>query len=210
MTNRSCIIRLSRYRNALLKLKSLGFVRIFSENLADATSVSAAQVRKDFSIFGIRGNRRGGYQVDLLVRQLNEILGKDKIHSFILVGAGNLGRALLRYEGFEKNGIKIAAGFDTDPAKVNLDAETPVLPLEELEEFIKNNTIEFGIITVPDYAAQQVSQLMIRAGIKGILNFAPMRLKVPEGCVISNMNLETELENIIYFVNTISEGGKVQ
>ncbi len=210
MTNRSCIIRLSRYRNALLKLKSLGFVRVFSENLADATSVSAAQVRKDFSIFGVRGNRRGGYQIDQLIRQLNEILGKDKVHSFILVGAGNLGRALLRYEGFAKNGIEVVAGFDIDPAKIVSDGETPVLPLEELEGYIKENNIEFGIITVPDYAAQQVSQLMIRAGIKGILNFAPMRLKVPEGCVISNMNLETELENIIYFVNTINNGSKVQ
>ena len=210
MANRSCIIRLSRYRNALLKLKSLGFVRIFSENLADATSVTAAQVRKDFSIFGVRGNRRGGYQVDQLIIQLNEILGKDKIHSFILIGAGNLGRALLHYEGFEKNSIKVVAGFDTDPAKVDRDAETPILPLEELDGFIKDNKIEFGIITVPDYAAQQVSQLMILAGIKGILNFAPMRLKVPEDCVISNMNLETELENIIYFVNATNGGEQVQ
>lgn len=210
MANRSCIIRLSRYKNALLKLKSLGFVRIFSENLADATSVSAAQVRKDFSMFGIRGNRRGGYQVDQLVKQLNEILGKDRIHSFVLVGAGNLGKALLRYKGFEKNGIKVVAGFDIDPAEVNRDTETPVLPLEELEGYVKENKIELGIITVPDYAAQQISQFMVQAGIKGILNFAPMRLKVPEDCVISNMNLETELENIIYFVNTANKGEKTE
>jgi len=201
MTNRICVIRLSRYKNSLRRLKSLNFVRVFSENLADAAGVTATQVRKDFSIFGITGNRRGGYQVDELIKQLNKILGKDKIHRFVLVGLGNLGRALLRYGGFEVSGIKIVAGFDIDAAKIDPNAEIPVFALEHLPDYVKKNKIRFGIIAVPDFAAQQILELMLPAGIKGILNFAPICLKGPQDCVVHNINLVTELENIIYFVN---------
>ena len=210
MENKNCILRLSRYKNSLLKLKNLGFLRVFSENLADAVGVTAAQVRKDFSIFGIRGNRRGGYQVDELIGQIKTILGKDKVHNFILVGMGNLGRALVRYPGFEKSNIKILAAFDIDSEKEKSEIMVPVLPLEELEEYIQKKQIQFGIISVPDFAAQQVCQIMVNVGIKGILNFAPIRLKVPGDCVIRNINLETELENIIYFVNAANKEGKQQ
>jgi redox-sensing transcriptional repressor len=202
MTNRSCVIRLSRYKNALLRLKALNFVRVFSENLADAAGVSATQVRKDFSIFGVTGNRRGGYKVDELISQLNTILGKDKIHHFVLVGIGNLGRALLRYQGFGDSGIRIVAGFDIDAVHFSDDTEIPVFPLEKLTDFIRDNGIEFAIIAVPDFAAQQVLELMLSVGIKGVLNFAPICLKGPEGCVVNNINLVTEMENIIYFVTT--------
>ncbi len=203
MTNRSCVIRLSRYKNALLRLKKLNFVKVFSDNLADAVGVSAAQVRKDFSIFGITGNRRGGYNVDELLEQLQQILGKDKMSNFILIGVGNLGRALIQYGGFEPSGIKIVAGFDIDAAKVSQEADIPIYPLEELSDYIKKNQIEFAIIAVPDFAAQRVLELMLPAGIRGVLNFAPICLKGPEGCVVNNINLVTELENIIYFVSAI-------
>jgi redox-sensing transcriptional repressor len=201
MANRSCIIRLSRYKNAITRLKALNFVKVFSENLADAAGVSAAQVRKDFSMFGITGNRRGGYKVDELIKQLNKILGKDKLQKFVLVGFGNIGKALIDYPGFGKSGIKIVAGFDIDPAKIDEDAEVPILPLEKLGDFVKENEIQLAIICVPDFAAQQVLELMLPLGVKGILNFAPICLRGPEDCVINNINLETELENVIYFVN---------
>jgi redox-sensing transcriptional repressor len=139
--------------------------------------------------------------VDELIIQLNKILGKDQVQRFVLVGMGNLGRALMRYGGFETSGIKIMAGFDIDATQLNEDGDIPVLPLERLTDFIKTEKVEFAIIAVPDFAAQQVLELMIPAGIKGVLNFAPICLKGPEGCVINNINLVTELENIIYFVN---------
>lgn len=201
MANRSCIIRLSRYKNALNRLKTLNFVRVFSDNLADAAGVTAAQVRKDFSLFGITGNRRGGYKVDELSEQLNRILGKNRLQEFVLIGVGNLGRALLHYPGFERSGISVAAGFDIDPAKFDREANPPVLPLEQLSEVVKARDIHFAIIAVADYAAQQVLELVLSAGIKGVLNFAPICLKAPSGCVVNNINLETELENLIYFVN---------
>lgn len=202
MLNRSRVLRLSRYKNAVLRLKSLNFVRVFSDNLADATGVTAAQVRKDFSFFGISGNRRGGYVVDELLSQLNKILGKDHFHDFIIAGVGNIGKALLRYQGFEKSSIRIAAGFDIDPTKYNPNGNVPILPLEQMNEYIVKNGINLGIIAVPDYAAQQVLELMKSAGIKGILNFAPICLRETSDCVINNINLVTELENIIYFVES--------
>ncbi len=201
MANRSCIIRLSRYKNALNRLKALNFIRVFSDNLADAAGVTAAQVRKDFSMFGITGNRRGGYKVDELSDQLNRILGKDEIQEVLVVGIGNIGKALLHYTGLEKSGIGLAAGFDIDPGKVNRQSRPPVLPLEELVATVKGRQIKLGVIAVPDYAAQQVLELMISAGVRGVLNFAPICLKSPDGCVVHNINLESELENLIYFVN---------
>jgi redox-sensing transcriptional repressor len=179
---------------------------VFSDNLADAAGVTAAQVRKDFSLFGITGNRRGGYRVDELAEQLNKILGKDQLHEFIVIGVGNIGRALLHYPGFERSGINVAAGFDIDPAKFNRESEPPVLPLDQLAGIIKNRDIRLAILAVPDYAAQQVLELALSAGIRGVLNFAPICLKTPTGCVINNINLETELENLIYFVNAANGG----
>ena len=201
MANRSCVIRLSRYKNALKRLQALNFVRVFSDNLADAAGVTAAQVRKDFSLFGITGNRRGGYKVDELSDQLNKILGKDQLQEVIVIGMGNIGKALLHYGGLEKSGIRIAAGFDIDPAKFDRKAQPPVLPLDDLVEVVKKGGIVLGVLAVPEYAAQQVLELMLSAGIKGVLNFAPICLKAPEGCIVNNINLESELENLIYFVN---------
>jgi len=201
ITNKNCVIRLSRYKNALYRLQALGFVKVFSDNLADAVGVTASQVRKDFSIFGISGNKKGGYQIDALLEKINSILGKDQLQKVVVVGGGHIGSALMRYRGFEKEGIKIVAGFDIDPAKINRSLLVPVLPLEEIKAFIKTNGIRIAILAVPDIAAQQAVDMISAAGIKGILNFAPLRLKSAEGCIINNVNLEIELENLIYFVN---------
>jgi len=207
MQNKNCIMRMSKYRNVLTNLKLLNFSKVFSDNLADASGESAVQVRKDFSIFAIPGNRRGGYLVDDLIEQLDKIFGKDKPQKFIVVGVGNIGRALINYPGFNKNGIKIMAGFDNDPVKIAQGAEIPILPIDKINEFIAKNSIQFAIICVPSLAAPQVADILLSSGIKGILNFAPIRLKEREGCVIENINLVTELENIIYFVNALEKTG---
>ena len=204
-TNKNCVIRLSKYKNALNRLQALGFVKVFSDNLADAIGVTASQVRKDFSIFGISGNKRGGYKIEELIEKINNILGKNELNKVIIVGAGKLGMALLKYKGFEKEGIKIVASFDIDSTKYIDDADVPVLPLEKLNDFVRKNNIRIGIIAVPDMAAQFVADNMFLAGIKGILNFAPIRLKSPEDKVLNNVNLEVELENLIYFVNVLDK-----
>jgi len=164
--------------------------------------VTASQVRKDFSIFGIAGNRRGGYQIDELLTQLNKVLGKDQQQKFIVVGVGNLGRALINYPGFAKSEIKIVAGFDVDPSKYNRKADALVLPMDEMPGYIKANGVTLAIISVPDFAAQEAFERLVKAGIKGVLNFAPIRLKGDDKAIVHNLNLETEFENLIYFVNT--------
>lgn len=198
---KNCILRLSRYKNELYRFKDLGFIKIFSEYLAEAVSVTSAQVRKDFSLFGISGNKRGGYNIDALIEKLNSILGKNQLQRVALVGAGSLGSALLKYKSFEKQGIKIEVAFDIDPAKCSLKIGVPVLPTAEMDLFVKKADIKIAILCVPEVAAQATFDMMVKAGIKGVLNFSPIQLKTPGECIVSNVNLEEELENLIYFVN---------
>jgi redox-sensing transcriptional repressor len=203
--NKNCVIRLSRYKNALKKLRALGFIKVFSDNLADAVGVTPSQVRKDFSLFGIKGNKKGGYQVEDLINKLHQILGKEEVQPVVIVGAGNIGTALMNYPGFEREGIKIVALFEIDPKKLYADHQPPVLPLAELPAFIREHKIRIGIIAVPEIAAQQVFEQMLAAGIKGVLNFAPIRLRGPADCVINTVSLGAELENVIYFVNALEK-----
>ncbi|MBD3344441.1 MAG: redox-sensing transcriptional repressor Rex [Chitinivibrionales bacterium] len=204
---RNCILRLSRYKNALYRLKKIGFVKVFSDNIADAAGETATQVRKDFSLFGIMGSKRGGYQTDDLTEKLNTILGKNGNQKVIIIGIGRIGRALMEYGAFKKSGIDVVAGFDINPRKITAEAPVPIYPLNELETFIRKNDIRIGIIAVPYNAARQAFDMMIGAGIKGILNFAPIHFKGPSGIVVTNVNLEVELENLIYFVNAEERAG---
>lgn len=204
MTNKKSIIRLAKYKKALVRLRSLGFKKVFSDNLADAIGVTPSQVRKDFSLFELSGNKKGGYLIDELIEKLNIILGKSEPEKVILVGYGNIGAALVNYKGFEKEGIFIVASFDNDINKINRDMEKPILPIEELADYIKKNEIKIGILAVPELVAQQITDTMIESGIKGVLNFSPIHLRIPDEFIISNVNLEVELEGVIYFVNALN------
>jgi len=210
IARKNYITRLSQYKSALYRFERLGFIKIFSDYLAESVGVTSAQVRKDFSIFGIHGNKRGGYQISTLIEKLNDILGKNEVQRVVLVGGGSLGSALMKYKNFEKEGIKITAVFDIDPAKYNAKLSVPVLPVGEMEQFVKEHQVKIGILCVPDVAAQPMLDLMIKAGIKGVLNFAPMQLKTTDACVVSDVNLEVELENLIYFVNASERAGKIE
>ncbi|MDM7925888.1 MAG: redox-sensing transcriptional repressor Rex [bacterium] len=205
MVNKKVVARLSSYRTALLRFHELGFVKVFSDTLAEAVGATSAQVRKDFSLFGISGNKKGGYQTDILIEKLQSLLGKDRVQPVIVVGIGNIGTALLKYRGFEDEGIRIVAGFDLDPAKINRKLKVPVLPADEMQDFIREQRVTIGIIAVPDAAAQAVCDTLVAAGIRGILNFAPIVLRAEEGVVVNNVNLQNELENVIYFVNTLAK-----
>lgn len=203
MANRNAVIRISKYKNALNRFRALGLERIFSDNLADAVGVSSAQVRKDFSQFGITGFKKGGYRVESLIDRLNKLLGKHEIVPIVVVGFGKIGQALVGYPNFEPEGLKVSAVFDIDPAKFNPRAATPVLPLEAMKEYIRANGIRVGVVAVPDSAAQQATDLLVAAGIRGVLNFAPIRLRTPDNVVVSHVNFVLELENLIYYVNTL-------
>ncbi|NLF40455.1 redox-sensing transcriptional repressor Rex [bacterium] len=208
-TSRKCILRLSQYRDALLRLKAEGFVKIFSDILGEAVNVTPAQVRKDFSIFGISGNKRGGYDIGSLLARLDDILGKHEQQSAILVGAGNLGVALMHHKAFEQRGIRIMAAFDKDPARHGGQNGIPVLPMGDLPAFVERHSVKAGILCVPADAAQEVLDAMIAAGIKGVLSFAPIQLKTPHEFILNTINVDIELENIMYFVSAAEKHGSV-
>lgn len=203
ITSRDFILRLLRYKDVLNKLKSLGFVKVFSDNLVDAAGVSSSQVRKDLALLNITGNKRGGYRIEDLISQLNIVLGKDKLQEVIIVGCGKIGQALMNYTGFQKEGIKIIAGFDLEPEKIDKNTDIPIYGMDALDDLVKEHAIKVGILAVPLNAAKEITDTMIAAGVLGILNFAPVRLKAPEetNAIINNVNLEHEIENLFYFVN---------
>ena len=205
---RNTIIRFSQYKNALNRLRKLGFTRVFSDNLADATGISAPQIRKDFSHQHIKGSKKGGYLLQKLLDNITTFLGNNTEQKVIVAGVGKMGSALMNYPGFKREGMKIVAGFDNKPEKWDRESEIPTLPASEMADYIKKHSIKNAVLTVPDYAAQQTYEQMVAAGVRGILNFAPINLKSTDEIIVSNVNLASELESIIYFTNAVSDSGK--
>lgn len=200
--SRASITRLSNYRRVIFKLKSLGFQRVFSDNLADALGISSVQVRKDFSEFGLTGNKKGGYPISGILVDLDRILGKDMLRKVVVVGCGKMGKTLMGYSGFSGEGIKVVAGFDTDPVNIDPDGRIPILDIMEMSEYIKKEKIQIAILAVPEHAAPTAIEQLKNIGIKGILNFAPVQAHSTSSCEIRNINIALELENMFYFVNT--------
>ncbi len=202
--SRPCIERLHRYLDAAVRFRQLGLLRVFSDNLSDAVGVTSVQVRKDLSLFGPLGHKRGGYPVEDLIAGLRKVLGKDRSRRVILAGAGNIGRALMRYPEFPGSGITICAAFDIDPAKQGTRVgEVPVLPPEVMPEVVRKERVQVGVLAVPVAAAQEVTEGMIASGIRGVINFAPVHLNVPEDFVVNDIHLGVEIETVLYFVENI-------
>ncbi len=198
---RKTIYRLSIYNRALQRLRENGTQTVSSEALATAAGVKPTQLRKDLTYFGQWGTRGLGYNVEGLSKAISEVLGMAKLQPVILVGAGQLGSALLRYDGFAKEGFEVIAAFDADlTRKRPRDLKVPVLPASQLADFIRERSVKLAILTVPGSVAQQVANTLVEAGIQAILNFAPAVLHVPERIVVNNVDLAIELENLSYFV----------
>jgi redox-sensing transcriptional repressor len=195
--------RIFLYRASLVRLKLMGVKRVFSYTLANETGVTSDQVRKDFSEFGIKGNKRGGYEIDKLLTMMEEIFHRNKDHNLVLVGMGNMGQALSKYSKFVQRNMNIVATFDIDPFKQKMRSEIPVYSLDRLEEIINRFKVKVAILAVPEISAQEVADELIKNGIKGIVNFAPVLLKVPPDVVVNNVNLSDELESVIYYVHNI-------
>ena len=202
--NNDMLIRVTRYYRALNRLRAIGLEKVFAHNLADAAGVSAAIVRKDFSLLEIHGQKRGGYEIQELIEIIGNILGKGENQNVIVIGCGRIGKALMHYQGFEPDGIKVVAGFDTDPVVYsNPSHPIPVYPLSRLEEVIKVHNVKVAIITVPESNAQECYMNLLDAGITGVLNFSPITLKphkTRQGIipVVHNINIGLELEQIFY------------
>ena len=202
MIIKSNIKRLLQYRLCLLKFKGLGFTKIFSYNLANEAGVSPEQVRKDFSIHGISGNKKAGYNIESLLGILNQQFEMDETHNVALVGMGNVGRALANYNNqFIGQNVYIISAFDIDPTKHNEQCGVPVYSMDKLGEEIKKNKICTALLTVPGKAAQEVCDQLLDYGIRGILNFTNIILKTPDSVIINNINLAIEAEALIYYLN---------
>ena len=199
--SRASITRLSHYRRVISKLKSLGFKRVFSDNLGDALGISSVQVRKDFSEFGLTGNKKGGYQIDEIIVDLDRILGKDILRKVVVVGCGRMGKTLMGYSGFSGEGIKVVAGFDADPANINPEGRIPIMDVLEMPEYIRQENIQIAMLAVPEHAAPTAIEQLKNMGIKGILNFAPVQAHSTPKCEIRNINIALELENMFYLIS---------
>ena len=193
------VYRLLNYKNLLNRLKSIGFVKVFSDNLADTLEISPSLVRKDFREFGIRGAQKGGYTIETVLIKINEVLGINKKHKIIIVGAGRIGQALMRFPGFQKEGIIVSAGFDTDPEKIDENSEIPIFHIKEMPDYAKKQNIKLAVLAVPENAAMGCLDMMEQAGIKGVLNFTSLNLKSVE-LVINNVNIGNEIENLIFTI----------
>ncbi len=196
--------RLSLYSRYLIEAYEKGVTTVSSQSIADATGVTPAQVRKDLAYFGEFGTRGVGYNSKELYMHIMKILGLDKRWPVAIIGAGNLGRALSQYKGFHERGFDISCIFDNDPKKIGKKlSNISIYHLDVLEEKVKEFKIELGIIAVPAQAAQEVADKLVKAGIRGIMNFAPINITVPDNIVLRRVDLSAQLEYLTYYLEEI-------
>lgn len=198
---RKTVYRLSLYYRALQRARANRVETVSSAALAKAAGVKPTQLRKDLTYFGQFGTRGLGYNVEQLSARLTDVLGTTRLQPVILVGAGNLGSALLKYPGFAKEGFEVAAAFDLNPSRGRAkELGVPVLPMTKLKDLVQEQIVKMAILTVPAHVAQEVANELIEAGIMAILNFAPIILQVPDHVVVNNVDVAIELENLSYFI----------
>lgn len=195
----STVRRLSVYLRLLRGHGRDGRDVVSSQELAEGSGTTSAQVRKDLSLFGSFGKRGRGYDVGQLRSTLEEILGLGRRWRVALTGVGKIGGALLGYEDLERRGFEIVAAFDTDPDKIGRTVfDVEVDPLERLEPVVEDRGVEMAIIATPPEAAQAVTDRLVEAGVRGLLNFAPVRLDVPSGVAVRGMDVALELEGLSF------------
>jgi len=190
------IRRLPKYHRYLGDLLDKDIQRISSKELSDIIGFTASQIRQDLNNFGGFGQQGYGYNVEALYTEIGKILGLDKKYNAILIGAGNLGQAIANYSGFRNAGFEIKALFDANPRIIGLKIrEFDVLDPDIIEDFIKENNID-----IPKNGAQEVIDRVTKAGVKGVWNFAPIDLEVPEGVIVENVNLTESLFTLSYLM----------
>lgn len=193
--------RLPLYYRYLEKLHAIGKKRVSSAQLSDALQIDPATIRRDFSYLGELGKKGYGYNVNYLLQFLRDFLRQDEVTNVVLVGVGHLGTALLGYNFYRSHNTKIVAGFDTDPAKVGTEVEgIPILPLDRFAEVKELHNVEVAILTVPANEARSVTDRIVESGVRGILNFTPARLTVPQNVRMHHIDLTIELQTLIYFL----------
>lgn len=200
------IERLSSYLNCLVQFKERGYRYVSSKEIGMCTGVNPAEVRRDLIRFGTFGKKGLGYPVDQLIKEIQKILGSRETRKIALVGAGNLGTAIANFEGLKKHGFKIAAIFDNDSKKIGKRiGSAEVKDISDLEEEIKKRKIKIGIIATPREAAQEVANLLVRAGVRVIINYSDIYISAPPNVQVHNSNPVVELLHTLYYLSR-SEG----
>ncbi|KKB72534.1 MULTISPECIES: redox-sensing transcriptional repressor Rex [Bacillus] len=196
--------RLPLYYRFLKNLHASGKQRVSSAELSDAVKVDSATIRRDFSYFGALGKKGYGYNVNYLLSFFRKTLDQDEMTNVTLIGVGNLGTAFLHYNFIKNNNTKISMAFDINESKIGKEVGgVPVYDLNDLEKHLTND-IPVAILTVPAQAAQPITDRLVALGIKGILNFTPARLNVPEHIRIHHIDLAVELQSLVYFLKHYS------
>ena len=197
--SRAVISRLPRYYRYLGDLLEAGVERISSSDLSKKMHVTASQIRQDLNNFGGFGQQGYGYNVKYLYTEIGKILGLDRSHNFIIIGAGNLGQALANYASFERSGFILKSLFDVNPRLEGVTIRgIPVRIVDELEDFLKNNDIEIAALTLPKSKAIEVADILVDNGVKGIWNFAHTDLSLPKDVVVENVHLSDTLMKLSY------------
>ena len=195
------IRRLPKYHRYLGDLLDKDVQRISSKELCDIIGFTASQIRQDLNNFGGFGQQGYGYNIEALHTEIGKILGLDRPYNAILIGAGNLGQAIANYSGFRKAGFEIKGLFDANPKIIGLKIrEFEILDSDKIEDFVKENKIDIGILCVPKNGAQELADRLVACGIKGLWNFAPMDLNVPEDIIVENVNLTESLFTLSYLM----------
>ena len=196
------IRRLPRYYRYLDDLHTKGVVRISSSSLGGKMGITASQIRQDLNNFGGFGQQGYGYNVEFLYEEIGKILGLDQKHNLIIIGAGNLGQALVNYVDFERRGFLFKGVFDVNPALYGKKIRgIEVQCMDHMGQFVRENNIDIAVLTVPKTEAAEIAERLISYGIKGIWNFAHVDLKVPEGIQVENVHLSDSLMKLSYNIN---------
>ncbi|MFH0383954.1 redox-sensing transcriptional repressor Rex [Streptococcus sp. A11] len=194
--------RLSLYYRIFKRFHASNIDKASSKDIAEAIGIDSATVRRDFSYFGELGRRGFGYDVQKLMEFFAEILNDNSITNVMLIGVGNMGRALLHYKFHERNKMKIVMAFEADdnPAVGTVDESIPIYAISELKERIAEADSKTAILTVPSVKAQEVADVLVESGVKGILSFSPVNLSVPKDVVVQYVDLTSELQTLLYFM----------
>jgi redox-sensing transcriptional repressor len=194
--------RLPVYLRALQQLSEKGIMTTSSQELGEIIGISAAQIRKDISQFGEFGKQGTGYSIPFLIERLRDILKVDRVWEVVIIGMGDIGHALARYNGFANRGFHINMVFDNDPEKIGQKVgEYEVFDTATLTEKVKQNKIKIAMLTAPASSAQEITDLLVKAGIKAILNYAPISLNVPGGVRVQYIDPVTHLQRMTYYLD---------
>ena len=193
--------RLPLYYRYFEKLHILGVPRVSSTQISKELQIDSATIRRDLSYLGELGRKGYGYSVNYLFNFLREFLKHDRMTNVVVVGTGNLGRAILQYNYYRSRNTNVVAAFDNDPAVINRELDgVPIYCVDRLEEIIETYEVEIAILTVPSEVAQEITDRLVAAGVKGILNMTPIVLVVPDEVLMHNVDLTLELQTLIYYI----------